>query len=260
MTRAALVAALLFGLAASGCESGCERLRSAAKVLLADAGNDASSQPITAPNSDAAAIASEPPDDPAAERKAAWLRASLVGRDNDVAAFRFAQITPDPKLGFRLFVKNQFALVCGLSFDPGGRPFEATGCKGEWRAKEATIRFSCTDKPTGELCRAPFTLVSPDGFGTSGALEIVRPFGVGSPPSSPPPIACARVCEKLVQCKKFFFANREPSDCVAACEREVQAANGAARVGLANQTRCLIEVGRRCEDLVTCGSVRSGPR
>jgi len=121
--------------------------------------------------------------DVADARKRSWIDGPLTGRDNNVAAFRKAQISRDEKTGFRVFVKNEFGFVCGLTFDDDGNPSEMAACKGDdgWHAKEARIKLTCDDGgPKGQNCHGKYTLLDGHGFADPAVIEVVRP-AKGSP-------------------------------------------------------------------------------
>jgi len=117
-------------------------------------------------------------------KKRAWLTSPLSGRDNNVAAFRLVRITADPTLGFKLFVKNQFGLTCGLAFGADGDPASTTTpCVGDdgWHAKEPKLTFACSEAQGRETCRARYTLVAKEGFADPAALELVRVVPAAKP-------------------------------------------------------------------------------
>lgn len=117
-------------------------------------------------------------------KKRAWLTSPLSGRDNNVAAFRLVRITADPTLGFKLFVKNEFGLTCGLAFGADGDPASTTTpCVGDdgWHAKEPKLTFACSEAQGRETCRARYTLVAKEGFADPAALELVRVVPAAKP-------------------------------------------------------------------------------
>jgi hypothetical protein len=109
-------------------------------------------------------------------RQSAWLSAQLKGHDNGMASIRGVTIT-EAGGAYRVTIKNQFGFQCGLRFSPEGSPGELRDCRGGegWRARESAITLTCEDRPEEEVCKAPYTLVAPDGFGQSAVLQLIRP-------------------------------------------------------------------------------------
>ena len=126
------------------------------------------SQPTpSAPGADAEAI------------RAAWLAGPLTGRDNRMARHREARISQRADGTYEVYVKNQFAFRCAMTFGPDGRPALFARCRsGEagWRASPASLPVTCTRNPSAgeESCEAPFSLLYPSGGGSPAALRIVR--------------------------------------------------------------------------------------
>jgi hypothetical protein len=120
------------------------------------------------------------PDDVALARQRAWLSAELKGHDNPVAALRGVTMT-EVDGGYRVTIKNQFGFQCGLRFGFDGRPDELLDCKGTegWRARESLIKLACEERPEEEVCRGPYTLVAPDGFGDKATIQLIRPRAGG---------------------------------------------------------------------------------
>ena len=171
---------ILFGLLLLSCV-GCKGLRNERLLREQEGGaSNATSTPTATPTATATATASataSAANDEADARKRAWTGGGLTGRDNNVAAFRLVTITPDEKLGFKLFVKNEFGLTCGLAFGPDGRPAETTTpCVGSdgWHAKEPRLSFTCTQAANKENCHARYTLADKSGFSDPATLELVR--------------------------------------------------------------------------------------
>ena len=135
--------------------------------------------------------------DEAEQRKSAWLRASLTGRDNPVARIRRADISEEGA-GYKVFVQNQMQMTCGLVFGSDGRPAElvtragqATACVGPegWRSREQNIKLECSEAGGNETCQGKYRLSSPEGFADAAVLEIIRPLADdgGAPPPSDKP-------------------------------------------------------------------------
>lgn len=109
--------------------------------------------------------------------RAAWLAGPLTGRDNSMARHREARITTRADGGYEVYVKNQFAFRCALTFAPDGRPALFERCRsGEagWRASPASIPVTCATTATEEACEGPFRLLYPSSGGSPAALRIVR--------------------------------------------------------------------------------------
>ena len=140
------------------------------------------------PPSEPVAAAAPPPPEPRAptapqtpqltrgQRIQRWVAAKLKGHDNNMAAFRVADIDKRGS-GHSIYIKNQFEFTCGLKFDAYGNPNMMTGCKGGagWRATPARIKLSCkTDDRGRELCRGRYRLHSGSGYASSATFQFFR--------------------------------------------------------------------------------------
>jgi hypothetical protein len=185
-------------------------------------------------------------------RKAAWLRATLTGRDNPAASVRRATITQESGGAFKLFIQNQMQMTCGLVFGPDGRPAEvvsrpgvATACIGPegWRSREQSIKLECTEADGSETCRGKYRLSSPDGFADAATLEIIRPLGeAGRAQSSDKPGGDA-TCQGL-RCRS---QPEGTSACVLASDKPGDHVLCVCRAGApVNNGRCA--AGSTCQD------------
>ena len=106
------------------------------------------------------------------EEQSLWLHSKLYGSDNVYAALREVKITQEGSR-FRVFIKNQFAFNCDLSFSAKGQPEKLTQCKSSevvynsgdesettWKFDRDEIALRCRKGKTEVVCRGKANLDS----------------------------------------------------------------------------------------------------
>lgn len=79
-----------------------------------------------------------------------------------------------------MFIKNQFKFDCELKLDESGNPYILSNCKSKetkhdpWSVKEPTIRMSCFQTKTEDICRGKYTLQSFSGYSQDSEMTIAK--------------------------------------------------------------------------------------
>lgn len=179
VARAVLLFTTLAGLNGCGDHSGGANEASgpSATLVAGPVVQPAVALPVVPPVAVATAPTPSVPGEEPDVVRAAWLAGPLTGRDNSMARHREARITQRADGSYEVYVKNQFAFRCTLSFGPDGRPALFERCRsGEagWRASPASIPVGCIVIDGEERCEGPYRLMYPSSGGSPAALRIVR--------------------------------------------------------------------------------------
>ncbi|HEY7556557.1 MAG TPA: toll/interleukin-1 receptor domain-containing protein [Candidatus Binatia bacterium] len=119
------------------------------------------------------------PKDNSVEQHDLWLKGPLYGSTNSGAALERVTISKSGN-AYEVFITNQFAFTCGLSFDQRGNPSRLSNCNGEsnWRAEDKEIRLHCGTYGNEQVCDGRYTLLGGSSYRRANNLiTIARKIG-----------------------------------------------------------------------------------